>query len=165
MEWQVPKPQGSEQSSPPSLPRPALFTVSHFPKHFCGTIGFDHPWEDCQKPFLLIWPIRTLKHRELKRPVGGHAAGQRQSWAQTLGNLCKSPAPASPPHSPARLCGGIRRHHLFPLLFMHSTTGTGPLMIKAPRDRKAQLKHSWKNKTTPSTGTSPGGNTGVPLRT
>lgn len=66
MEWRETQLQGSEQSSPPSLPRPALFTSSHFPKHFCRTIGFDHLWEDCQKAFLPIWPIRKLKHRELR---------------------------------------------------------------------------------------------------
>lgn len=81
----------------------------------------------------------------------------------------KPPAPSLPLHSPAWLCCGSSRHYLFPLVFMHSTFGTGPLVIKAPRDRKAQLKHSQKNKkenkTTASTGTSPGGSTGVLLRT
>lgn len=38
VEWRETKLQGSEQSSPLSLPRPAMFTSSHFPKHFCRTI-------------------------------------------------------------------------------------------------------------------------------
>lgn len=134
-------------------------------------MGFGLCWEGCQRAFLLIWPIRKLKHRELKRPARGHTAGQRQSRGSSPGSLCKFPTPGAPtalPHRAQLCCGGSSIMDLPCCLCMHSTFGTGPLVIKVPRDRKAGLKQSWKhkkeNKTTVLTGASPGESTGVQLK-
>ena len=115
---------GSHQSSGYSLHLPVS------PSHIFPSTGFGHLCEDCHMAFLLLWQIRKLEHRVLKRSSGGYAAGQKQGWAQTLGNLCIFPAPASrvpcplsliprpSPHCP-RLwlcCGSCRRYFVISFL-------------------------------------------------
>lgn len=103
------------------------------------------------EPFGLTVSGRTAK--KLFSPFGqlgngsteslrGHAAGQRQSWAP-------APAPRLPPHSPAWLCGGSSRRYLLPPLSVPSALGTGPWVIKAPRDRKpsSNIRGETKSKT------------------
>lgn len=90
--------------------------------------------------FLPIWQIRKLKpFRALSR---SRAAGQRQSWVQTRAVRRSRPRFPRAWGSAGRLCWGSSRQDLFPALFMRGTSGTGPLVIKTPRDRKAELKHS-----------------------
>lgn len=127
-------------------------------------VGCGHLWEDCHEAFLPIWPIRNPTHRELERQVGGRPAGQRQSElkARELGELGNSSVcPARPARLPrAAQAWGPPLFCLFSSLSRQGRVGTGPLAIKAPRDRKAQLKrcprkYKKENKTAASPGTSP----------